>query len=81
MRAGIIGDRLADPVRVPDRLQLTSASYCDIWKDSLVPWMDDLPISLYRNLIFMYDNAPSHSARATKAFLTSLGILCEKLMD
>lgn len=78
--AGIIGDKLVGPVRVPDGVKVTSASYCDILNDALTPWLDDIPISLLRNLVFMHDNAPSHSARATTAFLASLGIHGEKLM-
>ena len=61
------GDRLVIPVRVPGGVKVTSASYCNILKDSLVQWLDDLHLSLRRNLIFMHDNAPSHSACATKA--------------
>ena len=79
--AGIMGDRLVGPVRVPDGVKVTSASYCNILKNTLEPWLDDLPLLLRRNLIFMHDNAPSHSARATKEFLASLGIHGEKLMD
>ena len=67
--AGIIG-RLVGPA--PHGLKVTSASYCNILKNSLVPWLDDLPVSLRRSLIFMHDNAPSHSAIASKEFLASL---------
>ena len=70
--AGIIGDKLVGPVRVPDGVKVTPASYCNILKELLVPWLDDLPHSLRRNLIFVHGNAPSRSARATKAFSASL---------
>lgn len=78
--AGIIGDRLVGPVRVPDGVKITSTSYCDMLKEVLEPWLDDIPLSLLQNLIFMHDNAPSHSARSTTVFLDSLGFQGEKLM-
>lgn len=78
--AGIIGDRLVGPVKVPEGVKVTSAAYCDLLRNVLVPWLDDIPLSLLRTFVFMHDNAPSHSARATQAFLASLGIQEEKLM-
>ena len=78
--AGIIGDRLVGPIRVPEGVKVTSAAYCNLLRESLVPWLDDIPLSLLRDFVFMHDNAPSHSARATHAFLASLGIQGDKLM-
>lgn len=65
MWAGIIGDRLVGPVRVGEEDKVTAATYCDLLKEVLDPWLDDLPLSFLRNLVFMHDNAPTHSARTT----------------
>jgi len=78
--AGIIGDKLVGPIRVPEGVKVTSATYCDLLSKSLVPWMDEIPLALLRDFIFMHDNAPSHSARASREFLATLGIQGEKLM-
>ena len=60
--------------------KLTSIAYCNLLKLSLVPLLDYIPLSLPRDFVVMHDNAPSHSALATQAFLTSFSIQCEKLM-
>ena len=78
--AGIIGDRLVGLIKVPEGVKVTSAAYCNLLNESLVPWLDVLPLSLLRDFVFLHDNAPSHSARATQAFLATLGIQDEKLM-
>ena len=78
--AGIIGDNLVGPIRVPEGVKVTSASYCDLLSKSFVPWMDEISLALLRDFIFMHDNAPSHSVRATREFLTTLGIQGEKLI-
>ena len=59
---------------------MTSAAYCNLLNESLVPWLYDIPLSLLRDFVFMHDNAPSHSDRATRAFLATLGIQDEMLM-
>ena len=71
--AGIIGNRLVGLIKVPEGVKVTSAAYCDLLIKSLMPWLDDIPLS-------MHDNAPSHSARATQAYLGSLGIQGDQLM-
>ena len=78
--AGITGDRLVGPVRIPEGVKITSVSYCGFLNDVLVPWLDDIPLALLRNVIFMHDNAPSHSARNTSACLESLGLHGKKLI-
>ena len=78
--AGIIGDKLVGPYRIPQGVKVTSAAYCQFLQEVFVPWLDDIPLSTLRDLVFMHDNAPSHSARATQTFLGSLGIEGEKLM-
>jgi transposase len=78
--AGIIGDDVIGPFRVPEGVKLTSTTYCQFLKDALDPWLDDLPLSVLKKIIFMHDNAPSHAAKATTAFLQSLGFVNDTLM-
>ena len=56
--AGIIDNTIVVP------FVLTSMTYCDLLESVLLPWLEDLPFSSRRKVIFMHDNA-SHSAKAT----------------
>ncbi len=60
--AGIIGDELFGPVRVPESAKITSHTYCQFLKSVLEPWLEEIPLSLLRKLIYMHDNAPSREA-------------------
>lgn len=79
--AGIIGGELVGPIRVPEGVKITSAAYCQLLESALLPWLDDVPFSKRCKLIFQHDNAPSHSAKPTQAFLSSIGIEGDRLMD
>ena len=46
----------------------------------LTQWLDDLPLLRRSQMIFMHDKAPSHSAKATTAYLASIGIRGKSLM-
>ena len=76
----IIGDRLVGPIKVPEGVKVTSAAYCNLLSEFLVPWLDDIPLSLLRAFVFMHDNTPSDSARATQAFLATLRVQDEKFI-
>lgn len=78
--SGIIGEDLLGPFKVPEGLKITSKTYTEFLKDNLEPWLDDLPLSRWRKLIFMQDNATSHSAKNTTAYLGTIGIKDDKLM-
>lgn len=78
--AGIIGDELVGPVRVPEGVKITSAAYCQLLGSALLPWLEDVPLLKRFKLIFQHDNAPSHSAKATQAFLSSIGFEGDRLM-
>ena len=78
--AGIIGDKLCGPFRVPEGVKLTSNAYTAFLDEHLLPWLDDQPLSLRFKVIFMHDNAPSHAARATTSFLECQGFAGETLM-
>ena len=77
---GIIGNAVIGPLRVPDGLKLSSATYYQFLKNPLEPWLDNLPLATLKKIIFMHDNAPSHAAKATTQFPHSLGIVNETLM-
>ena len=78
--AGIIGDELAGPVQVPEGVTITSVAYCQLLESALLPWLKDVPLLKRCNLIFQHDNALSHSAKATQAFLSSIGFEGDCLM-
>ena len=68
-------------IRIPEGVKLTSNTYCELLESVLLPWLEDLPLSCRRKVIFMHDNAPSHSAKATTGFLAPPGIEDDSLMD
>ena len=47
--AGIIRDRLVGPIRVPEGVKVKSIAYCNLLKESLVTWLDYIPLSLLRD--------------------------------
>lgn len=79
--AGIINNQVVGPVRVPEGVKLTSVAYCNLLESVLMEWLDNVPLSLRKKIVFMHDNAPSHSAKATTEFLASIGFKDEKLMQ
>ena len=49
--------------------RVTAASYQQLLTENLLPFLDDIPLSRAAATIFQQDNAPPHSAGATRAFL------------
>ena len=78
--AGIIGDELIGPVRVPQGVKLTSATCCQFLKNVLEEWLEEIPLSRLKKVVFMHDNAPCHAAKATIKCLHGLGFKDETLM-
>ena len=78
--AGIIGGELIGPVRVPQGVKLTSATYCQFLKNVLEEWLEEVPLSRLKKVVFMHDNAPCHAAKATIKCLHGLGFKDETLM-
>ncbi|XP_014784340.1 uncharacterized protein LOC106879343 [Octopus bimaculoides] len=66
---GIIGDRLVGSVRMPEGVNVMAVAYYNLLKEVLDLWLDNMLLSLLRNLIFMHDNAPAHSAGTTQRLL------------
>ena len=65
---------------MPEGVKITSAAYCQLFESALIPWLEDVPLLKRCKLIFQHDNGPSHSAEATKAFLSSIGFEGDRLM-
>jgi transposase len=78
--AGIVGKELVGPFRVPDGVKLTSATYTDFLQQNVVPWYKKKKVTFKRKLVFMHDNAPSHSAKSTVQYLEKIGFKENKLM-
>lgn len=78
--AGIIDGEVVGPTLVQDGVKINSVNYCALLDECLVPWLHDQTLDLRKKLVFMQDNAPSHSAKATKAYLGSLGFKNQNLM-
>ena len=71
--AGIIDDTLVGPFMVEEGVKLTSKSYCDFLEVNLCGWLEDVPLTLRKKLVFMQEVTPSHNAKATKEFLKTIG--------
>ena len=44
-------------------------SFCELLDEVLVPWLEDQPLTWWKNLIFQQDNAPAHKAKYTSSWL------------
>ena len=78
--SGIIDNQLIGPVMVPAGVKINSAAYCELLSGGHFPWFEDHSLSLRKKIMFMQDNAPSHSAKATQQCLASLGFKDNNLM-
>ena len=79
--AGIIGNTIVVLIRVPEGVKLTSKTHSELLESVLLSRLEDLSLSSRRKVIFMHDNATSHSVKATTSFVASLGIEGDSLMD
>ena len=78
--AGIVGDTLVGPFKVPEGVKITSEAYIAFLKKHFVPWFKSQTLSFKRKAVLMQDGAPAHSAKATKTFLDKVGFKGERLM-
>ena len=76
----IINDKLIELYRVPESENHRSQAYILLIDEHLSLWLSNLSLLHWRQLIFMSNNAPSHTPMATASFLTSLGIKGETFM-
>ena len=49
--ARIIGDELIGPVRVPQDVKLSSATYCQFLKNVLEPWLEEVPLMRLKKVV------------------------------
>ena len=78
--AWILDNELVGPIMVREGVKINSANYCALLDECLVPWLHDQTLERRKKLVFIENNAPSHSARAPKKFLASLGFKNQNLM-
>lgn len=78
--AGIVENEIVGPIMVREGVKINSANYCTLLEECLFPWLEEQTLDRRKRLVFMQDNAPSHSARATKEYLASLGFKNHNLM-
>ena len=79
--AGIIGGIMVGPWRVPDGTEITADAYIAFLKEYLESWLKRHKITFRRTIIFMQDNAPSHSAHKTTEYLQTLGFCGPRKMN
>lgn len=65
--AGIIGDKLIGPVFLPERL--SSQNYLTLLTTTVEEFLEDLPLTVYRDVIFQQDGAPAHYGRYVRDYL------------
>ena len=70
--ARIINKMLIGPVIVLTNVKINSAAYCELLSEWLFPWLEDQSLSLRKKIMFIQDNVPSHSAKATQQYLALL---------
>ena len=74
--AGIIGNKLVGPFRVPDGVKMNAL----IIQDNVIPWYRSKRPAFRKKIIFMQDNAPSYAARSTVEYQAKVGFKIETLM-
>ena len=79
--AGIIGDELVGLFRVADCIEMTGIAYINFPKFNLMSWYEKRTLVMCRSVIFMYNNAPLHSAKVRKEYLTKIGFQNRRLID
>ena len=64
---GIIGSHLIGPYLLPEKMD--GCNYLIFLRDVLPDMLDDLPLSIRRNIWFQHDGAPTHNYAAVKEHL------------
>ena len=78
--AGIVGTELIGPFQVEEGVKLAGPTYCDLLDKSLFTWWDKQSPNKQKKLIFQQDNAPSHTAKYTMAYLKTKGLKESQIM-
>jgi hypothetical protein len=79
--AGLYGNTVVGPFRVPDGVKMNSSGYTTFLSTHFLPWYRSIPAGKRKTFVFMQDNAPSHASKHTKQYLASHGFHNEKYMD
>lgn len=79
--AGIIGGIMVGPWKVPDGVKMTADNYIAFLREHFEPWFKKQRVAFKRTMIFMQDNAPSHSAKKTIEYLQQLGFCGPRKMN
>ena len=79
--AGLLGNRVVGPFRVPEGVKLNACSYKQFLADNFLPWLNTQQSQLQESIVFMQDNAPSHNSRLAKGFLEEHGFVDERYME
>lgn len=67
--AGIVNENLIGPVILPSRL--TGQYYLEFLQNELLELLEDIPLSIRRDMWYMHDEAPPHSINDVSEFLNS----------
>ena len=79
--AGIIDYTIVGPIRVPEVIKLTSKTDYKLLSPCYFHGPGQAVLMSFVRQRHLYDNAPSHSAKVTTSFLSSLGIKGDSQMD
>ena len=79
--AGIHCNNLIGPFRVNDGVKMNSDNYQSLLTRHFLPYYRHLPAHIRNKLIFMQDNAPSHSSHSTLNFLRQHGFSGQRYMS
>ena len=78
---GIVKNRFIGPFKVEKGVKMNSQNYTTFLSANFLPWYRSQSRAFKLKCMFMHDNAPSHAAKYTQAFLTSKGIKNDKIMQ
>ena len=78
--AGIKGNEIIGPFRVPQGVKVDSKGYCQLLTDFFIPWLEDQTLMERKSLVFQQDNAPAHKSRYTQSWLMDHGFKEGRLM-
>ncbi|KAF2356825.1 Transposase Tc1-like [Trinorchestia longiramus] len=79
--AAIIGNELVAPFKVADGVKITAKLYIKFIKEHLLFWYKMKSLAFRKDMVFMYDNAPSNAARITTEYLESVFARHGKIMQ
>lgn len=65
--AGVLGNELVGPFRIPPRLN--SANYLEFLRTEIEDFLDNLSLTNLADIIYQHDGAPAHCGRRVRAWL------------